>query len=101
MEKRYVMLWGDGVLHAKDNKNIFTREEIVSFFREELFFTEPTVRVSSVFEDKDEAEEVSFGAFLILLEDAGGMGEKICVWESEMAERGCDAVEMSLVSVNI
>jgi hypothetical protein len=101
MEKRYVMLWNGGVYHGTGGRNVFTLEELKREFHERLYFTKDRIRVSedwSVYDD-DEFEYVSLSGLFEILARMGGMGEKYYIHEQDLAERGDDFVEASLVSL--
>ena len=99
MEARYVMLWNGGLYHANGNKNVFTVAELREEFFNRMYFQRDVFQLGDYNSEPDEVETVTFEQLVEQLIDAGAHGSQMWVWEEDLAERGCDFVETSLVAI--
>ena len=101
MEKRFMMLWNSGVYHGTGGRNVFTLAELYHEVRENLYFDKDQIRVSSEWSiyDEDDFEYVTLDQLFEILQKMGSQGVKYYIHEEDLAERGDDFVEASLVSL--
>jgi hypothetical protein len=102
MEKRYVMLWNGGLYHNFDGLNVFTLNEVRNEFNRMLGGELTASTTFSHATDLDDEPEVTdLEELLTAMIEAGNYGSPYFIFGEELAERGGDFVQASLVSLEI
>lgn len=98
METRYVMLWNGGLFHS--NTNVFTlegiREQFVKMLGKEI---DSTTTFNHAMDLDDDPITTDFDGLVNAMIEAGNYGMPYFIFGTELAERGGDFVQASLVSL--
>ena len=97
MEKRYVMLWIGGLYHNFEGLNVFTLNDLRGEFAR--MSGEESAMFAHASDLDDEPTETSLEGLLEAMIEAGNYGSPYFIFGTELAERGDDYVQASLISL--